>query len=345
MARGYSSYRGRRSKGKILLVAVLALIILAAIGFMFLQRFVVYDDMGSPQLTLPEVEHSTPAKPQTGAVDITIETDAEEESSAPVVEQPQVILQLSDDPALWAQTLLVRGEKAFCVTMKSTGGKLRYPFASGAAGQVNAAAAGTAEALQALLGGDYYSVARISCLRDGAVARSNVETMGLKNTGGFIFYDGNNENWLDPAKEVTRAYIAALAVECAELGFDEILLTDLCYPTQGKLDKIAYGMPEGAFQPKWTAEQIADLLAYVKAALGDRDVKLSLEITPTAAENGGVDTVAGLDLADADLARLYVPVTADTAQNLPEMIGGAVLVPELTTVPVGGGISTYLLQP
>ena len=83
----------------------------------------------------------------------------------------------------------------------------------------------------------------------------------------------------------------------------------------------------------------------MKTALGDRDVKLSLEITPTASENGGVDAAAGLELTDTELDRLYVPVTAEAAQNLPETLGGAALVPELTTVPVGGSLSTYLLQP
>lgn len=345
MARGYNSYRGRKSKLKVLLVVVLTLIILAAIGFMALQRFVIYDDMGSPQLSLPEVESSTPAKPQPGEVDITIENEQEEEIP-PVVTAPVTILQLSDDPALWAQTLAVRGEEAFCVTVKSAGGKLRYPFAVGAAGRVYGNITGVAETLQPLLRGDYYAVARLSCLRDGSVARANVETMGLKNTGGFIFYDGNNENWLDPAKEATRSYLAALAVECADLGFDEILLTDLVYPTQGKLDKIAYGTPEGEFQPTWTAEQINGLLSAVKEALGDRDVKLSLEITAAAAANGGVDAAAGLNLTDAEqLDRVYVPIGTEEALGLPADVGGIPLVPELSALPVGGSSATCLLYP
>ena len=33
--------------------------------------------------------------------------------------------------------------------------------------------------------------------------------MGIfnKNTGGFIFYDGNNLNWLDPGKPAARQYL------------------------------------------------------------------------------------------------------------------------------------------
>ncbi len=41
----------------------------------------------------------------------------------------------------------------------------------------------------------------MSCFLDPiAAARADVEGMGLKNTGGYIFYDGNNGNWLDPSK-------------------------------------------------------------------------------------------------------------------------------------------------
>ena len=41
--RGYSSYRGRGSKAKKTLSVVLVLVILAAVGFMMLQRYIVYD--------------------------------------------------------------------------------------------------------------------------------------------------------------------------------------------------------------------------------------------------------------------------------------------------------------
>ena len=41
--------------------------------------------------------------------------------------------------------------------------------------------------------------------------------MGLKNTGGYIFYDGNNSQGLDPAKPAAREYLCGLAKEAAEL--------------------------------------------------------------------------------------------------------------------------------
>ena len=196
--------------------------------------------------------------------------------------------------------------------------------------------------------GEWYTVARISCLRDSGVARGNVETMGLKNTGGYIFYDGNNENWLDPSKQATRDYLCALAVECADLGFDEILLTDLTYPTVGKLDKIAYGSdPAYGTQAAYNTEQIANLLAAVKDALGDRDVKLSLELSEAVLGNDGVDETAGIDLWNTLMARLdrvYVPTAEDRVDAMvTDGLEDGVLVPELTDVPAAAEYQCYLL--
>lgn len=46
---------------------------------------------------------------------------------------------------------------------------------------------------------DVTAAARIACFHDPKAANADVEGMGLKNTGGYIFYDGNNSQWLDPA--------------------------------------------------------------------------------------------------------------------------------------------------
>lgn len=344
MARGYSSYRGRKAKWKIAVAGLLVLIILAAVGFMLMQRFVVYDDMGVPRLPLLGGESSQPQVSPPGEVDITIE-EAEPEQEE--VQQLLQAVQLGKDPALWEGELAAAGQQAFCVTVKAGGGQLQYPFATGVAGQVRSnTAAAAAEVLPRLLNGEAYSIARLSCLWDGSVARANVETMGLKNTGGFLFYDGNNTNWLDPAKEAARIYLGALAVECADMGFDEILLTDLSYPTEGKLDKIAYGDPGSADQYDWNAEQMAGLVAAIREALGDRPVKLSVELPAAVLENGGVDAVAGIDLEQWEqIDCMYVPTTADRVEALQAaMPDGVMLIPEVESIPAGE-VSYLLITP
>lgn len=60
--KGYRSYRGRTSKGKIALAVLLVLIILAAVGFLWLQEYIVYDRDGSFHLELPWKTETPPRK-------------------------------------------------------------------------------------------------------------------------------------------------------------------------------------------------------------------------------------------------------------------------------------------
>ena len=60
-ARGYRSYRGRGSKGKIILAVILVLVIVASLAFIRMQEYVVYDESGRPRLSLPgESAEQTP---------------------------------------------------------------------------------------------------------------------------------------------------------------------------------------------------------------------------------------------------------------------------------------------
>lgn len=164
---------------------------------------------------------------------------------------------------------------AVAVTMKDSAGLVYFDAAGAVSGTVRTEADTTA-ALEALTGQeDLYTVARISCFHDPKAANAEVESMGLKNTGGYIFYDGNNSQWLDPAKPEARQYLTGIIREAAALGFDEILLTDVSYPTEGKLDKIAYGEVD-------RQAQLGAFLAEVRLALEGYDVTLSVELPETA---------------------------------------------------------------
>ena len=51
--KGYSSYHGRVSPGKIALIVVLVLILLGAIAYLVVQNYLVYDESGQVHLELP----------------------------------------------------------------------------------------------------------------------------------------------------------------------------------------------------------------------------------------------------------------------------------------------------
>lgn len=322
-SRGYRNYRGRTPKWKTALAAVLVLVILVAAGFIVLQEHLVYDEAGIPHLRLPKSpEAETP--PEEGEdVELTIQPP----------EGPAAVLvrDLGETPLTQAglAAALAAGEAddAWAVTLKDGDGGVYFDSSAAVSGSASVAE-DTAAALKTLNGGEgRYTVARIGCFHDPRAANSDVEAMGLQNTGGFIFYDGSNSQWLDPAKPAARAYLRELVREAAELGFDEILLTGVSYPTEGKLDKIAYG--EGD-----RAAHLTAFLKEVRETLEPYGAALSIEL-PEAVVSSGSDEAAGLSLAEiAPLVdRVYVPAEPAGLEALADRItaaGGADFVPELT---------------
>ena len=236
---GYRNYRGRSPKWKILLAVVLVLVIAVSATVLGLQRFVVYDETGMPHFLLPQSSESTQAEHEnTPPADLVIQEEEEPPAAeATVIRLTPGVVDTAEeaDAALAA----IGGEcTGAAITVKDESGKVFFPSQK-SPWAVNTDA--VREAVSAVLDGTEYTAARIVCFADPKAANSDVEGLGLKNTGGYIFYDGNNRQWLDPAKADARAYLCGLAAECAQLGFDEIILSHVGYPTEGKLDKIAYG--------------------------------------------------------------------------------------------------------
>lgn len=333
-ARGYHSYRGRTPKSRIVLAVILVVIILAAVLFMVFQQFVVYDETGHARLDLPwQTEEPSQKEEPPDNVEITVEEPERTETKT---------LQLDAAPLTDWDSAAAQAAAAGCnsvaVTVKDASGQVYFDSAQPAASGAIRTESTTAAALTAMTASDTYTIARLSCLLDPIAAKADVEGMGLKNTGGYIFYDGNNENWLDPSKEKTQEYLASLAVECAELGFDEILLTDFSFPTQGKLDKIAY--PEIGKEASLQA-----CLSAIRTALdeaGLQDVLLSVEL-PADVILAGADETVSLPADTVD--RVYAVTTEDQAEALSAAAeaAGTVFVPELSEPPAK--VQNYLLLP
>lgn len=303
--KSYSSYRGRTPKWKIFLSAVLMLVILVSVGYLALQRYIVYDETGTPHLQLPGAAEPVQSQPLPQASLVVEEPE--------VTEEPTV-LYLSREPVLTmeeAQTVLsaARGYSGAAVSVKAETGRVCIPSAAAISSGTKE---GTAEALAAVLEGTDHTAAYLICFADPKAANSDVEGLGLKNTGGFIFYDGLNRQWLDPAKEAARAYLIQLAVECAELGFDELILTDVGYPTEGKLHKIAYGdTPQ--------EENLEQFMKELTAALEGYEVTVTVEMT----EEGillGADP-GGLTVETAAKYAQRICAVTEEAENLETIIG------------------------
>ena len=320
-SRGYNSYRGRTPKWRIALMALLVVVILAAVAVMALSRFIVYDEEGTPHMELPWQEEPAvePAEEiSEPPLDLTIEE--------PV--KPRVLRGFCTPVPLtresWSDSNDRAKESFDCnaaaVTLKDAAGNVYFNSTTALPGTVQLQEetdAALAEVVAYCQSTEGHSIARLSCFHDPKAANRDVENMGLKNTGGYIFYDGNNSQWLDPAKPAAREYLCGLAKEAAELGFDEILLTDVSYPTVGKLNKIDYGEGE-------KGGHLADSLEEMRAALAPYGVMLSIEV-PKAVISQGADENAGLLLADIapKVDRIYAPADAAEVPALAQAVSTA----------------------
>ena len=335
--KGYSSYRGRGPKWKILLAILLVLVIAVAASVIYLQQFLVYGADGSRQIRLPwQTEEKAPPPDGEGEapenqpdVDVVVQ---EPEDQGPKETAAFSLPAQALTQALWQETEKPSGANAVAVRLKTSNGTVYFNAANAVSGAVETEL-DTAAALAAVTAQEgLHTIASVACLQDFKAANADVEGRGLKNTGGYIFYDGNNSLWLDPAKPGTREYVCALAKEIAELGFDELLLTDFSYPTVGKINKIHYNTDVPL------ANNLDLLLSDLNAALESYDILLSVEV-PEAVIAEGPDTVAGLDLNRlvSRVDRVYAVTTPEKAETLSNLVAQAAgaegkteFVPELT---------------
>ena len=335
--KGYSSYRGRGPKWKILLAILLVLVIAVAASVIYLQQFLVYGADGSRQIRLPwQTEEKAPPPDGEGEapenqpdVDVVVQ---EPEDQGPKETAAFSLPAQALTQALWQEAEKPAGANAVAVRLKTSNGTVYFNAANAVSGAVETEM-DTAAALAAVTAQEgLHTIASVACLQDFKAANADVEGRGLKNTGGYIFYDGNNSLWLDPAKPGTREYVCALAKEIAELGFDELLLTDFSYPTVGKINKIHYNTDVPL------ANNLDLLLSDLNTALESYDILLSVEV-PEAVIAEGPDTVAGLDLnrLASRVDRVYAVTTPEKAETLSNLVAQAAgaegkteFVPELT---------------
>ena len=236
------------------------------------------------------------------------------------------------------------------MTLKDSAGRVYFDSSAAVTGAVSVKP-DTGEALNDLTARtDVTAAARIACFHDPKAANADVEGMGLKNTGGYIFYDGNNSQWLDPGHEKARTYLLNIIREAAEQGFREIILTDVSYPTAGKLDKIDFSnaMTAGNTAEAGRQAQIEGFLREVRDAL-PKNVILSLEL-PAETVLAGTNSDAGQELgALAPLVdRIYAETTEAEAPALETAVKAASaacgFVPELTEQPAEGTENWLLIQ-
>ena len=321
--KGYTGYRGRR-RGRGVLAVVLVLILLVACGFLFAQRYIVYEADGSFRFDLPwskpQVEKQTQGKDSADG-----ETDEKDDLEI-TVEKPAIkdtrAVALGDDVLSgdWQSALDALDEEtnAVAVCLKDDSGKIYYD--SKVRGAIDCGAvsggSGTRSAIAGITGSDYYTIGRISTLHDSFYAYKHMTDAAVCQLTGFVWYDQNSTHWLAPEKQAARTYVLEIATECAKMGFDELLLEDMHYPREGRLSRIKTDERTMTQQ-----EALALLSGEVRDVLADANYegKLSVRVDADIVLAGSEDK-SGIVMREyvKDFDRVYVACTSEQLESVTE---------------------------
>lgn len=140
-----------------------------------------------------------------------------------------------------------------------------------------------------------YVIARQTVFQDPALARAS-SSLAIKKNNGYIWYDKSGLAWMDPNNKIVWDYNLSIALEAAELGFDEINFDYMRYPSDGNIQSINYNLPEG----KSKAEIMKDFFAFLSENLTD-EVNISIDMFGLVLYNytTGYDLGIGQRLEDA----------------------------------------------
>jgi hypothetical protein len=137
-------------------------------------------------------------------------------------------LKLMEETEINSLVIDVKGDKGF-VTYKSS-----VPFASEIGAQRLIIVKDIRNLLQSLRERGIYTIARIVVFKDNILAAARPE-LAVKTHDGSIWRDRENLAWVDPSRKEVWDYNIDIAVEAAQIGFDEIQFDYVRFPDKNNL--------------------------------------------------------------------------------------------------------------
>ena len=128
------------------------------------------------------------------------------------------------------------------------------------------------EMIEKLKGQDIYLVAQISCCIDELLP-TRTTAYCIHTEAGLNYTDGLG-TWLDPYNLDLRTWIAEMVQELYDLGFDEVVLADVCHPSLAEAIPLSYTREISTTRSSVAA--VCGLAAGVADKLRDREKVLSI---------------------------------------------------------------------
>lgn len=291
---GYGSYRGRsslRNFFKILAIILLIAVILAAAAFIYLQQFIVISVDGV-RLELPFLQQEEPS-PEPSAqttLPLALPTPTPTPEPEPVAATPVVMPSEALSDGTVPNRLADAGGDCALFDMKTDVTDLNFTSTAEPVAQsvYNPQTPGLNDAIREMNQTEgLYTVARVSCFKDAYIFLYD-DTFPIRTNGGYRWTGPDTLMWISPTNPNVQDYLIQICVELAQLGFDEILLDNAGYPSEGNLGYIRYG---DAYDPAQFSTVIGNFYTKTAAALEEYNVKLSVVTTQAALD--GTDSLTG----------------------------------------------------
>lgn len=273
------SYRNRRRAKVFFLVlfaVLVTLLLFCVIRFIYLQRFLVYEQDGVHLDYSQDLSSQPGSTPDWSGETVEIITEEATIQETNPLDEPRKTLSgyyittkmLSDmDSVSAALAQLEQQPQTILVDLKSIYGNFYYSSGISGASMTTAADLGAVDSLLDSLASQtgLYLVARIASLSDPNFALAN-QSCGLPLRSGALWVDTNNCYWLDPMDELVQRYLVSIAQELASMGFDEIVFDDFRIPDSGNI----------IYSTEYTREEAAALAAQsICEQLADTPIRVS----------------------------------------------------------------------
>ncbi len=132
-----------------------------------------------------------------------------------------------------------------------------------------------------------YPIARIACFRDRLVPKAHPE-LAVQQAGGGIWKDRGGYTWLDPYNRKNWEYIGQVVDFALDLGFPEIQLDYVRFPSEGRVDAQTFPARASFAAKDVTPTQvITEFADYIRARVKQRGGLLSADIFGIVSVNRG----------------------------------------------------------
>ena len=232
-------YRTQRVLKSIAL-GILPVLVLALVAgicwYIWAQRYVIYtaDGQAILDMTLPPMaQGQAPEKPEKVDVTIRYDTGVSELEATELKQMTGYYVEpeaLKDLDTVKAQIQALPLGTPVMIDVKSIHGAFYYSSSVSDTRSTSVDVAKMDELLQWLKKQDLYTIAKFPALRDYTYGLNHVPDGVHHISGGYLYQDDAGCYWLHPASQGTLSYLTQIIVELRNLGFDEVVLDDFCFP-------------------------------------------------------------------------------------------------------------------